>query len=170
MSPLLTLARVLHLLLAGLWFGGVALALVADRRLEPWLDSAQAVDAVRWGLFEVLQNGLLLVAGPGTLATLVLGWGGQAVPLRRRLWAAVIGLAAAAVGSRYLAPRRDELMLALGRRLEDASPDAPMVQELLQLGQMGGLVLWVELIAAGVLLLSVVAPGRERRRSFGIEL
>lgn len=168
LGTLATGARVVHVLLLGLWMGGVVSFGLLRERAEAVLPS--------WHLADTLLRDLLgwldaygLVAGPLLLVTLLAGWVPLQVPLRGRVVAVVGATLVAAVSGRWLAPRKAALIAELGRRLDDVDPSAPRAIELAQLDQVGSSLL----VALGVLtagLMVAAVRGSRPRRRFGIEL
>ncbi|MCA9551822.1 MAG: hypothetical protein KC933_17425 [Myxococcales bacterium] len=161
-------ARVLHVLMVGLWMGAAALCLLLVYLVPDTLDSRQAAEAVlaatraRLDLYGVM-------AGPGALITLAVGWVPMNVPLRLRVFLCLAATGAAGFGGQYLLPRMNELMAAMGRPLEELPATDPLVGQYLELSTVSFVALAVQVAAAFLLTLTAVAAAKPKKRYGGLE-
>lgn len=161
-------ARIVHVLVLGLWMGAVGLYWLVQGRVGSVVDSAHVADLLLRDLLARIDLAAL-VAGPLLLVTLIVGWAPIQVPIRNRAVGVVVATLLAGVSGRWLAPRRAELIAALGRRLEDAEASSPLLVEIVQLAQIDlGLTTAHGLLAA--LLVVAAMRASQPRRRFGIEL
>lgn len=157
-----------HVLLLGLWMGGVAFFGVLCSTAPEVVASAHTTSQLQ---SEILarMDGFGLIAGPILLLSLVLGWSPIRTQIRYRAAGVVFVTVLVGISSRWIAPRKEELMAAIGRRLEDVDHSTALMMELTQLEHISlGLLIAHGLVAA-MLVISAVGSGRTRRR-YGIEL
>lgn len=161
-------ARIVHVVLLGLWAGGVAFFWLLKSRIDAVIPSAHMAEALLRDLQQRLDE-FGLAAGPLVLLTLLAGWGPQQVPLRRRVVSVILACTLAGVCSRWLAPRRSALVDALGTRIENLQPNTPQALELVRFDHLAvGSLALQGLIAT--LLMAAAVRGSQPRRRFGIEL
>ena len=161
-------ARIVHVIILGLWAGSVAFYLMLRSRVEAIIPSLHTADALLNDILAQIDS-FALIAGPLLLVSLIAGWSPLQTPIRNRALGVLLATVTAGISGRWLAPRKTELIEALGRRIEDADPAAPRVLELVQLDQVGLGLLAVHGIVA-VLLIAAAIRASQPRRSFGIEL
>jgi hypothetical protein len=162
-------ARVLHVLLSGLWLGAAALCLLLVFLVPETLESRQAAEAVLAAVRSRLDL-YGVVAGPAALLTLAVGWLPLNVPLRFRSLLTLLATGAAGLSARYLVPRMAELMAAMGRPLEDLPATDPAVRQYLELSSYSLVALGVQVGAAFLLTLTAAAVQKPKRRFGGLEL
>lgn len=162
-------ARVLHVLLVGIWLGAGGLAILMGYLVPETLDSQQAAARV---LSEVRAHldtyGVL--AGPLALVTLVVGWAPQNMPLRLRVIMTLTATGAAAFSRQYLVPKLREVMNAMGRPLEDLPAADPLVSQYLDLATVSQGALMLEVAAALVLTVTAASASKPKRSYGGLEL
>ncbi len=169
MSVIGSAARVLHVLVTGIWLGAGALCILLVFLVPETLDSRQAAEAVlsatraRLDLFGLL-------AGPVLLLTLAVGWVPLMVRLKMRFFVTLAGTGAAALSGRYLVPKMREVMDAMGRPLQDLPSTDPLVTQYLELSVASLGTLGVQVLAALLLVVTAVAAGKPKKQSYGIEL
>jgi hypothetical protein len=163
-----TLARVLHVMLLGVWLGA-SLLFVAQA------SSILAIVGSRHMAGDVLTAALSLIdlfgvcASPVLLVTLFVGWGPLAVPLERRALGALV-MAGAVLASRYLVtPRIEALKAEMSVRLEHMDPGHPSMHAYDSLHTMSSALMILHVAACFLMLIAAVRTARPKR-SFGIEL
>jgi hypothetical protein len=110
-------ARILHVLLLGLWLGTIAGLLAGERPLSEALDSAQSLEAAIGALHaRALRFGLWGL--PLVMLSFLVGWSSLRVPLQRRFSALACLAAVIVVEAYFLLPRLLDLGAALGERME----------------------------------------------------
>lgn len=167
MDAIATAARVIHVVLLGIWMGAAALWL----SLEPGLG---AVVSSRQEVYAVLGLGLeridlfAFAAGPLALITGILGWAAQGSIGLRSAGAALL-TGSAIFGSQYLTPRLIALEVRLGPLFERLDPaDAQLAEHAQLMMAAQGLVI-LEALLAFLLIVAAVRSGQPRRR-YGIEV
>lgn len=167
MGAFATAARVLHVLLTGVWLGAGALTILLVQLVPETLESQQAAELVLSASREHLDTYGLL-AGPVALLTLAVGWVPLMVPLRVRVLLTLAGTGAAGFSGQYLVPKMQQVMDAMGRPLEDLPATDPLVGQYLDLSMVSLGALGVQVLAALLLTVSGVAASKSKR-SGGLE-
>ena len=164
-----TIARVTHVVLLALWFGGgVFFAALVAPELFAQMPSRQAAGDL---VTSVLANADLfgIIVGPVLLITLFIGFAPLGVRLRLRALATVIMTVLTAVSGRWLSPKMVELRQAMGRPIEDLAATDPLKVQFSNLHLASEAMMTVHLLLALFLLVAAVTSSAPKR-SFGIEL
>lgn len=163
-----TAARVLHLLLTGLWLGAGALCGLLVVLVPETLESQQAAEAVL-SATRTRVDTFGLIAGPIALLSLAVGWAPLMVPMRGRALLTLAATGAAGFSGQYVQPKMQQMMAAMGRPIEDLPATDPLVVQYSDLANISLVALGVQVAVALILMVVGVAVSRPKKR-YGLEL
>jgi hypothetical protein len=164
-----TLARIVHVLLLAIWFGGglLFLAIFAPNVFHTVPSRDIAGNLITATLAEMDLFGT--IAGPVLLVTLFAGWSTLRVPLKFRAALTVLMTLATVVSGYWLTPEMLRLRHAMNAPIEEVATTDPLRVSFARLHSISTGVMIGHLAVALLLLIYAVAAASPKRKP-GIEL